>query len=55
MNKFDLIFEIVAWITVIISLIFIAGFIFIIVSLFNYDKCQQQEFEPPYCEKYKNY
>lgn len=54
-NKFEIIFEVVAWITVIIGLIFIAGFIFIIVSLFKYDKCQQQEFVPTYCENYKNY
>lgn len=54
-NKLDIAFEVVAWIIVIISLLFIAGFAFIIISLFNYDKCTQLEFEPPYCEKYKDY
>ena len=54
-SKFDIAFEIIGWIFIIISLIFISGFIFIIVSLFKYDKCSKLEFEPAYCEKYKNY
>ena len=54
-NKFDIAFEIIGWIFVIISLIFITAFIFIIISLFKYDKCSQLEFEPAYCEKYKDY
>ena len=54
-SRFEVAFEIIGWIVVIISLIFITGFIFIIVSLFKYDKCNQLEFEPVYCEKYKDY
>ena len=54
-SKFEIAFEIFAWITIIIGFLFIAGFIFIFVNLYNYGKCEEQEFVPKYCEKYKNY
>lgn len=54
-SKFEIAFEIFAWIAIIIGFLFIAGFIFIFVNLYNYGKCEEQEFVPKYCEKYKNY
>ena len=54
-SKIDIIFGIVASIMIVIILTFIIGLIYMVVSLYNYNKCSQLEFEPAYCEKYKDY
>ena len=52
---FDKILRILGWITIIFIFIIMLLFVIILIKLYRYDKCKQLEFEPPYCEKYKNF
>ena len=55
MSKLEKVFNVIGWIVVIFALLFIIGFVAMIIMLVRYDECRQGEFESAYCERYKDF
>lgn len=51
----DKIFKIIAFIVVILGFAMIILFITIVIMLSKYDNCKDMNFQPNYCDKYKNF
>lgn len=51
----DKIFKVIAFIIVILGFAMITLFIAMIIMLSKYDNCKDTNFQPSYCEKYKNF
>ena len=49
------ILEIFGWLVAIFGFLMIVWFIIMCIMLATYDDCREQEFNPPRCEKYKNF
>lgn len=55
MKKLEKIINIIEWIVVILGFSMIILFALMCVRLSQYNKCKNVDFEPLYCEKYKNF
>lgn len=51
----DKIFQIIAFIVVILGFAMITLFIVMVIMLSKYDNCKDRNFQPSYCYKYKNF
>ena len=54
-NFVEKVFQIIAFIVVILGFAMIIWFIAMFVMLSKYDNCKDMNFQPSYCTKYKNF
>ena len=54
-NFVEKVFQIIAFVVVILGFAMIIWFIAMFVMLSKYDNCKDMNFQPSYCTKYKNF